>query len=167
MFPLYDDNPTELFSLFTIGIIAARLTAWIVVQGAGFDERAFAGSVCSLRPIPAEVNARTERLAGVRLAPDLDCSFGGLGAGAVFTSMFVHGSWMHLVGNLGFVWIFGNNVEDSMGRSRFLFFYLICGLGASPTHVLSVLRRRCRRSALREPSGPSWAPPSFSIRVPA
>src|SRR5919109_171704 len=52
------------------------------------------------------------------------------------TSMFLHGSWGHLIGNGLFFWVFGNNVEDSMGRSRFLIFYLLCGLAAAATHVL-------------------------------
>jgi membrane associated rhomboid family serine protease len=52
------------------------------------------------------------------------------------TSMFLHGSWGHLLSNSLFLWVFGNNVEDSMGRGRFLAFYLICGLAAAAAHVL-------------------------------
>jgi membrane associated rhomboid family serine protease len=52
------------------------------------------------------------------------------------TSMFLHGGWMHLLGNCLFFWVFGNNVEDSMGRIRFLIFYLICGLAAAGAHIL-------------------------------
>jgi membrane associated rhomboid family serine protease len=55
----------------------------------------------------------------------------------MFTSMFLHGSWMHLIGNLWFLWIFGNNVEDSMGHGRFLVFYLLTGLVASGSHIAS------------------------------
>jgi membrane associated rhomboid family serine protease len=55
----------------------------------------------------------------------------------VLTSMFLHGSWMHLLGNMWFLWLFGNNVEDAMGRMRFLAFYLLCGLGAALAQVLS------------------------------
>jgi membrane associated rhomboid family serine protease len=53
-----------------------------------------------------------------------------------FTSMFLHGGWGHLLGNLMFFWVFGNNVEDSMGRFRFLVFYLICGVAAAAAHIL-------------------------------
>jgi membrane associated rhomboid family serine protease len=53
----------------------------------------------------------------------------------VLTSMFLHGSWMHLLGNMWFLWIFGNNVEDSMGRGRFVAFYLLCGLAAALLQV--------------------------------
>src|SRR5438105_11508573 len=52
------------------------------------------------------------------------------------TSMFLHGGWGHILGNALFFWVFGNNIEDSMGSVRFLAFYLICGLAAAATHVL-------------------------------
>ena len=54
----------------------------------------------------------------------------------VFTSMFMHGGWMHLIGNMVFLWIFGDNIEDSMGHKKFLFFYLICGLLAALLQAL-------------------------------
>jgi membrane associated rhomboid family serine protease len=53
----------------------------------------------------------------------------------VLTSMFLHGSWMHLIGNMWFLWLFGNNIEDAMTRPRFLAFYLLCGLAAALTQV--------------------------------
>jgi len=55
----------------------------------------------------------------------------------LFTSMFLHGSWMHLLGNMWFLWIFGNNIEDSMGRLRFIVFYLLCGLAAAVGQVVT------------------------------
>ncbi len=51
------------------------------------------------------------------------------------TSMFLHGGWLHLIGNMWFLWLFGNNVEDSMGRVRYLAFYLLCGLAAAATQT--------------------------------
>ena len=62
--------------------------------------------------------------------------FGGLTWQASLTSMFMHGSWLHLIGNMWFLWLFGNNIEDSMGHIRFLIFYLIGGTVAAGTHVL-------------------------------
>jgi membrane associated rhomboid family serine protease len=53
-----------------------------------------------------------------------------------FTSIFLHGGWMHFIGNMWFLWIFGDNVEDSMGRGRYIIFYLLAGLGASIVHAL-------------------------------
>jgi membrane associated rhomboid family serine protease len=56
---------------------------------------------------------------------------------SVFTSMFLHGGWIHLIGNMLYLWIFGNNIEDAMGHVRYLVFYLICGVAASFSHILS------------------------------
>jgi len=53
----------------------------------------------------------------------------------IFTSMFLHGSWMHLIGNMWFLWVFGDNIEDSMGRVRFVIFYLLCGTAAALAQV--------------------------------
>jgi membrane associated rhomboid family serine protease len=129
VFPIKDDNPTETFSIFTLLIIAACVAAWVMVQGAGASEETLNASVCAWGAIPAEV---TRGLAGDGPV----CPYGGLRWGALFTSMFMHGSWMHLIGNMWFLWIFGNNIEDSMGHLRFLVFYLVCGLAAAGAHIL-------------------------------
>ena len=129
MFPLKDDNPTEVFPIFTPVLIAACVAVWLLIQGAGGSEETLNGSVCMLGAIPAEITRGVSGEGPV-------CSFGGLRWGALFTSMFLHGSWMHLIGNMWFLWIFGNNVEDSMGHLRFLAFYLITGLAAAGTHIL-------------------------------
>jgi membrane associated rhomboid family serine protease len=55
---------------------------------------------------------------------------------ALVTSMFLHGSWSHVIGNMWFLWIFGDNIEDRLGHGRFVFFYLICGIGAAAGHIL-------------------------------
>jgi membrane associated rhomboid family serine protease len=65
------------------------------------------------------------------------CEFGGLTWQAIATSMFLHGSWMHLIGNMWFLWLFGNNVEDSMGHIRFVIFYLVVGFTAGLAHLFS------------------------------
>jgi membrane associated rhomboid family serine protease len=132
MFPIRDDNPTELFPLVTLAIIGACVAVWLFVQGAGLEEAALHDSVCSLGAIPAELT----RL-GRSAWSGSPCSAGGLTWSALLTSMFLHGSWMHLIGNMWFLWIFGNNVEDSMGHLRFVVFYLLCGLVAAMAHVLS------------------------------
>ncbi len=131
MFPIRDDNPTEIAPLVTIAIIGVCVAVWWGLQGAGFDAGALAGSVCELGAIPGEI---TGRWTGGGGSP---CAIGGLNRGSLLTSMFLHGSWMHLIGNMWFLWIFGNNVEDSMGHGRFLLFYLLCGLVASLAHVFS------------------------------
>lgn len=130
VFPLHDDNPTELFPVLTLGLMGACVAAWVMVQGAGGSPEALAGSVCAYGAIPAEVTGRPGEWG---LGP---CAPGGLARGALLTSMFLHGSWLHLIGNLWFLWIFGNNVEDSMGHGRFLVFYLVTGVVAALSHVL-------------------------------
>jgi membrane associated rhomboid family serine protease len=129
MFPLRDDNPTELFPVVTLVLIAACGWAWWYLQGAGMSPEALAESVCALGAIPAEVTG-----ASPGRGP---CRLGGLTWQALLSSMFLHGSWMHLIGNMWFLWIFGNNVEDSMGHFRFLLFYVLSGLVAAAAHVFT------------------------------
>lgn len=133
VFPVHDDNPTELFPFVTLGIIGACVSVWIYVQGAGFDAASLSGSICTLGAIPAEVTGRGTLRADVT-GP---CTLGGLTWPALFTSMFLHGGWLHLIGNMWFLWIFGNNIEDSMGHLRFLVFYLAAGLVAALAHVFA------------------------------
>jgi membrane associated rhomboid family serine protease len=94
-------------------------------------------SVCTFGLIPAEVMGAGGAQVPTPGPSDLACRPGGLTWEAAFTSMFMHGGWGHILGNLWFLWVFGNNVEDSMGHLRFLLFYLLCGLGAAGAQVLS------------------------------
>ncbi|MBI4540607.1 MAG: rhomboid family intramembrane serine protease [Gemmatimonadetes bacterium] len=137
MVPLYDENPTEILPIFTIGVIAAAVVVWVYAQGAGFSPEALASSVCALGMIPAEITGRTGGYEGVRFGAGLVCRFDDVRWVTLVTSMFLHGSWMHLIGNMWFLWIFGNNVEDSVGHLRFLLFYLVCGLAAGAAHLVS------------------------------
>src|SRR4051812_49718011 len=61
---------------------------------------------------------------------------GGLGWAELLTSMFMHGGWEHILGNMLFLWVFGNNIEDSMGHARFIVFYLVCGVAAGLLHIV-------------------------------
>ena len=130
-FPLYDENPTELFPFVTLSLMFACVAVWLLVQGGGFDQAVLTSSVCTFGAIPGEITGR-----GMAGAEDM-CRMGGLRGSALASSMFMHGSWMHLIGNMWFLWIFGNNVEDSMGHVRYLLFYVLCGLAAGGAHVLS------------------------------
>ena len=131
MFPLRDDNPTEIVPIFTVLIIAGTVAVWWYVQGAGLSPATLSTSICALGAIPAEVTGQLIR-AGIRDAP---CQLGGLTWQALVTSIFLHGSWMHLIGNMWFLWIFGNNIEDSMGHLRFAAFYLLTGVLAAAAHI--------------------------------
>ena len=130
MFPLRDDNPTEIFPVVTILLIATSVWVWWYVQGAGVSPQALETSICAFGAIPAEVT-------GAAPSGEGPCRLGGLTWQALLSSMFLHGSWMHLIGNLWFLWIFGNNIEDSMGHLRFLAFYVLTGLAAAGAHVVA------------------------------
>lgn len=135
MFPLRDENPTTLVPVLTILLIAGNVASWFLLQGAGMSLPVLAESVCRFGAIPAEL---TGRIGGevVALGEGLPpCEPGGLRWGAVLSSMFMHGSWMHLITNMWFLWIFGNNIEDSMGHTRFAVFYLLCGIAAVGAQV--------------------------------
>ena len=121
MFPLRDDTPCERPPLVTWALLAANLAAfgWQLSYG----ER----SVLAGGAIPYELLTFQDLWPRALLPPPL----------TIFTSMFLHGGLLHLGGNLLFLWIFGNNVEDALGRRRFLAFYLACGVAAALVQTLA------------------------------
>jgi membrane associated rhomboid family serine protease len=139
MFPISDDNPTLRFPFVTVALLIALGAVWVFFQGAGFNDEALAASVCNLGLVPGEITARAEVGSGIPLGPGLACIVDRDPVNVLtpITSMFLHGSWAHLLGNCLFLWVFGNNVEDSMGRPRFTVFYLLCGLAAAAAQVFS------------------------------
>jgi membrane associated rhomboid family serine protease len=137
MFPIRDDNPHFLTPYVTYAIIAANFLTWALIQGFGSD-MALAKSVCTLGLIPADLLNTIPSGTRFQITDTLWCIIGeDRDPHMLLTSMFMHGGWMHLIGNMWFMWIFGNNVEDSMGHVRFVFFYLLCGIGAAVFQILS------------------------------
>ena len=137
MFPLRDENPTLRPAVVTMVLIAINVAVWLFVQGAG-NPRLLAESICSYGLIPAELLGRIPAGAVVPLGPELQCVVDGAGGWrATVSSMFMHGGWFHLIGNMWFLWIFGNNIEDVTGRGRFVLFYLLCGLAADAAQIAS------------------------------
>jgi membrane associated rhomboid family serine protease len=135
MFPIRDDNPNILTPITTVGIIVANALVWVFVQGLG-GEPALSTSVCKLGLIPGELMSAFPPGTQVQIGPRTVCALGdGPTWPTILTSMFMHGGWIHLIGNLWFLWIFGNNVEDAMGHVRFIVFYLLCGLAAALLQV--------------------------------
>ncbi len=138
MIPVSDDNPTVRVPVATILLLVAMLSSWLIIQGGGFDFTTLAMSVCNLGLVPAELTGAAPLGTSIPLTRDLSCVVDAEVTNwltPVF-SMFLHGSWAHLLGNALFFWVFGNNIEDVMGRGRFLVFFLVCGLAAAATHVL-------------------------------
>ena len=113
MLPLRDNVPTRSFPLVTVALIAANVLVWVLYQLPDLQ-----GSINSLAYQPCEVEGSCHPVGhGWMLT--------------AVTAMFMHGSWLHLLGNMLFLWIFGNNVEDALGRVRFLLWYIAGGLAAT------------------------------------
>lgn len=115
MIPLHDNQPTKIFPLITLVFIA--INAWVFIGWqlqVGMEQ-----SVKLAAMVPAEFT-QSPAVGDLR---------------NMVSSMFMHGGWMHLIGNMWFLWIFGNNIEDSMGHFRFIIFYLLCGIAADFAHI--------------------------------
>ncbi|HEY8536811.1 MAG TPA: rhomboid family intramembrane serine protease [Vicinamibacterales bacterium] len=137
MIPYHDENETRRPAYVTMLIIALCVFAWLFVQGAG-AAYPLAESVCNLGLIPGELTGLVPPGVGFAMGDGLVCvTDPGRQYLNVFTSMFLHGSWMHLIGNMWFLWLFGNNIEDSMTRPRYVVFYLVCGLAAALLQVFA------------------------------
>lgn len=119
MIPLKDDNPVERtpFVSYTLLALCVLVFFWQV----SLDPRAGQAAVIALGAIPAVIMGNASLPPELALVPP---------AATVFTSMFLHGGWLHLIGNMLYLWIFADNVEDSMGHGRFVLFYLLCGIAA-------------------------------------
>jgi membrane associated rhomboid family serine protease len=137
MIPLSDENPTLHTPWMTWLLIGTTVAVWMVVQGAG-STALLAESVCNFGLVPGELTHRASVGLAVPLGDGMACIVDRdrVNLFTPLTSIFLHGSWGHLLGNMLFFWVFGNNIEDSMGPGRFLVFYLLCGLVAAGAHVL-------------------------------
>ncbi len=119
MIPLRDNIPSRITPVVSIAAIVVCTVVFLWQLSLG--ERGFQAAVYSLGVVPATL------LRDARLPPDIYLVPPVV---TVFTSMFLHGGWLHLIGNMLFLWIFGDNVEDAMGHGRFVVFYLVCGVAA-------------------------------------
>jgi membrane associated rhomboid family serine protease len=135
MFPIRDDNPTLGTPAITVVLIGLNVAAWILVQGMG-AEPTLSQSVCELGLIPGELLGRIPEGYTLPMSREMSCVIGPPHWYTPLSSMFLHGGWLHLIGNMWFLWLFGNNVEDSMGHGRYLVFYLLCGLAAASAQTL-------------------------------
>jgi membrane associated rhomboid family serine protease len=137
VFPYRDDNPRVSPPLVTGALIGANLLAWAVLEGLG-SQLAVARAVCALGLIPGALLGEIPAGATVPLGEGLGCTIGAVPAWVTpLTSMFLHGGWFHLIGNIWFLWLFGDNVEDAMGHVRYGVFYLLSGLAAAGAQVLA------------------------------
>ncbi len=133
MFPLKDHNPTVRTPVVTIALVAINVVVFLYELTLGRSLGAF---VAAYGAVPYEISHLTD-LVGTAYGPIQQMPGPAFIPLTLITSMFIHGSVMHVFGNMLYLWIFGNNVEDLMGRVRFIVFYFGCGIIAALTHILS------------------------------
>lgn len=121
MIPIHDDNPTRHPPIVTVALIVLCVLVffWQLAQGREINQ-----AIMSYGATPAFLFGYEDHPSALPVWI------------TAFTSMFLHGGWLHLIGNMLYLWIFGNNVEDSVGHVKFVFFYLICGLVALLANAL-------------------------------
>ncbi len=135
LIPLYDHNPVDKTPVVTYGLIGLNVLAWLGLQGMGINPM-FTESICKFGLISGNLLGSIPDIDGVWLSRTYLCRFDGSpDFHTLITSMFMHGNWLHLIGNMWFLWIFGDNVENALGRVKFVIFYLVCGLAASATQI--------------------------------
>jgi len=123
MLPLKDDTPSRTIPFVNLAFIAMNLGVFVyqyfyMPQGPAY-------LINALGVVPRELSTLTDIGAPTPIPAPL----------TVLTAMFIHGGWLHLLGNMLYLWIFGDNVEDRLGHSRYLFFYLACGVAAAVLHA--------------------------------
>ena len=144
VFPLYDDNTDRSTTpLVNYAIIALNIFVFVVLQKLGSDT----GFTYSFSTVPQEILSGTDITTPARvlehpmtgqrvLIPGLGETPGSVYL-TLFTSMFMHGGIAHIAGNMLFLWIFGDNIEDRLGHVKYVIFYLLCGIVASLAHVFT------------------------------
>ncbi|MEO8046030.1 MAG: rhomboid family intramembrane serine protease [Nitrospirota bacterium] len=126
MIPLHDDNPTERPPIITIAWIVA--CALVFLYQASLPAGPGETFVFQYGAIPALVFGEAD-------LPEMGVAIPAYAT--LITSMFLHGGWMHLIGNMLYLWVFGNNIEDAMGHAKYIAFYLTCGILAALSHALT------------------------------
>jgi membrane associated rhomboid family serine protease len=122
MIPFRDNIPSRSFPIINIGIIVANVLVFFYELTLGPQLEPF---IAHYGVVPAAVFAW----------PQSNLPFSAL-AVPFLTSMFLHGGWLHLIGNMWYLWIFGDNVEDRLGHFTYLIFYILCGIGAGIVHTI-------------------------------
>jgi membrane associated rhomboid family serine protease len=131
MIPLKDNVPTRTFPIVTIGIIVVNSLVWFwELRGRGVDYHVVKDGYY---PCSFEGPCEAVQIGGTVFRHHLSWWEG------TFTSMFMHGSWEHIIGNMLFLWIFGNNVEDALGKIRFFVWYLLAGVAATALQTFVTL----------------------------
>jgi len=134
LIPLKDYNPSRSFPILTLALLLLNVAVFIKDRLTGHYEQVVVQTGQGAVAVTHFVGGLSERLA---LVPATLISHPFIAWPTIFTSMFLHGNWLHIGSNMLYLWIFGNNIEDTLGRARFLPFYFTCGAAAAITQVLS------------------------------
>ena len=138
LIPIKDDNPTRTFSYVTVTLIVVNVAAWLLEPSLGSGSSPqLAAFFYRWGLVPKEIVT-----GGVAVTQDTLLVCGGackLGPPyySIVTAMFLHGGFLHLAGNMLFLWVFGNNIEDTLGPVKFTVFYFVCGIAASLAHTVA------------------------------
>ena len=127
MFPIRDDAPRYSTPYVTYFIIALNVLGFVFELSLGLNSQAFKGLIYQFGVVPRRFELALSGAHGYSL-PALSLT--------VLTSMFLHGGWLHIIGNMWFLWIFGDNVEDYLGHIKYLLFYLLSGCAAGVAYIL-------------------------------
>jgi membrane associated rhomboid family serine protease len=123
MIPISDDKPPRSFPVVNLLLVAVCITTFVFIAR---DPSALTKSIVAFGLVPRNIFGWTTRTSAGTIAAPL----------TFFTSVFIHAGWLHLLGNMLYLWVFGNNVEDALGHLRYLFFFAACAVAAAMTHAL-------------------------------
>ena len=132
LIPLFDHNPVDRRPIVTYVIIGLNVAVWIFAQGAGMLSFLYDQTLCHFALVSGDLLGTIPPFSGIRISQTTVCWFDAEpNFYTLITHMFMHGGWLHIIGNMWYLWIFGDNIENALGRVRFVIFYLLCGLIAA------------------------------------
>jgi membrane associated rhomboid family serine protease len=134
LIPLKDNNPTRRFPVVSVTLILLNVAVFLADRLTGHYELAHVRTPYGYVRAAHFVGGLSEQYAMIPADVTADLPVAWI---TLFTSMFLHANWLHIGGNMLYLWIFGNNIEDTLGRFRFLLFYLVSGVGAAAAHILA------------------------------
>lgn len=131
-FPIYDHNPVDRVPVVTYVIIGLNVAVWLFAQGAGIVPALYDRTLCHFALVSGDLLGLIPFGSWTSLESGAVCVFDGKpNFFTLITHMFMHGGWLHIIGNMWYLWIFGDNIENALGRIRFVIFYLLCGIVAA------------------------------------
>ncbi len=139
MIPLYDNVPTRRFPIVTVGLIVANVLIFLVDQATAVDIPIVVRTEYGPVHVFQHLGGLSARYSMIPALVSHSAQPAGIQPAwiTIFTSMFLHGNWLHIGGNMLYLWIFGNNIEDALGRYIYILFYLACGVAAAALQIAS------------------------------